>query len=71
MPGCFVLGCKSGYDKKSSNRRLFRTPKDRDEFSKWVRAIPRKDKQLSDKSRVCDLHFSEQLIIKTFFYSEG
>ena len=63
MPMCFVPGCRSGYN-KSKGKHFFTPPKDKLLFSKWERAIPRKDKGLSFKSYVCDSHFSEDLLIK-------
>ena len=66
MPSCFVPGCRSGYDKKTSiGRHYFIPPKNEIEFSKWKKAIPRKDKDLTLKSYICDKHFSDQLLIKS------
>ncbi|XP_069684400.1 uncharacterized protein [Periplaneta americana] len=65
MPYCFVPGCKSGYSRLSNTRHYFSPPKEKDGFGKWARAISRKDRQLSVNNRICDLHFSEDMIIKS------
>ena len=64
MPHCFVPGCKSGYPDNTEKRSLFRPPKDKDIFAKWSHNIPRADKKLDDKARVCDIHFEEGSIEK-------
>jgi hypothetical protein len=67
MPSCFVPGCRAGYghDKHSSEKKhYFRLPRDQNLFCKWMKAIPRQDLPLTEKRSVCDLHFSEDFIIK-------
>ena len=65
MPSCFVPGCKNGYGKNSyKGNHFFRPPRDEDQFVKWARAIPRKDKCLTPKSYICQVHFSDDLILK-------
>ncbi|KAH6919924.1 hypothetical protein HPB50_029086 [Hyalomma asiaticum] len=70
MPTCYVPGCTSGYrkDASSSDRHFFYAPSDLGLRSAWNRAIPRADKELTTKSRVCDLHFHEQDILKTYVH---
>ncbi|KAH6920747.1 hypothetical protein HPB50_028265 [Hyalomma asiaticum] len=70
MPTCYVPGCTSGYrkDARSSDRHFFYAPSDLGLRSAWNRAIPRADKELTTKSRVCDLHFHEQDILKTYVH---
>ncbi|XP_067013962.2 uncharacterized protein [Anabrus simplex] len=65
MSYCSVPGCKSGYGRKRDGRHCFKPPKETNLFAKWASVIPWKDKQLSTKSRICDLHFSSDLIVKT------
>ena len=65
MPGCFVPGCKLGYRMIRSlvidvfSRHLRIEMNFRNGLELFLGKIGR------DESRVCDLHFSEQLIIKT------
>lgn len=63
MPTCCVPGCRTRYG-NSKGDHLFTPPSDKTELDKWARAIPRKDKEISKKSRVCASHFSEDMIIK-------
>ena len=66
MPSCFVPGCRSGYDKKTSiGRHYFTPPKNETEFSIWKKAISREDMNLTFRSRICDKHFSDELLIKS------
>ncbi|PSN34959.1 hypothetical protein C0J52_24953 [Blattella germanica] len=67
MPSCFVPGCRSGYGSYSANevKHFFMPPKNKEMFEKWARAINRKDRQLTIRSPICYLHFSDELINKT------
>ena len=59
MSYCFVPGCRNGYGKNSyKGNDFFRLPRDDDQFAKWVRAIPGKDKCLTHKSYICLLYTS-------------
>ena len=68
---CFVPGCKSGYDSSqkseqvSKERRHFFTPSEA-QLKSWTRAISRKDRILTRKDSICDLHFSEACFEKHF-----
>ncbi|XP_069673577.1 uncharacterized protein [Periplaneta americana] len=64
MPSCFVPGCRAGYGGKAANKHFFTPPKDKDEFYKWARAIPRRDRPLSRTSSICNSHFSDDFIVK-------
>ncbi|KAH6935928.1 hypothetical protein HPB50_011478 [Hyalomma asiaticum] len=66
MPTCCVPGCTSGYRKSETARHFFCAPRDTDQRAAWDHAIPRADKKLSNTSRVCDMHFHEKDILKTF-----
>ena len=65
MPSyCFVPFCDSGKKNCLEKRSLFCPPKDEETLRIWKRAIPRSDKELSHKDRVCQVHFEEDDIIK-------
>ncbi|KAH8036422.1 hypothetical protein HPB51_000405 [Rhipicephalus microplus] len=68
MPTCCVPGCTSGYrnDTSPSVRHFFSAPSDERLRAAWNRAIPRADKDLTTKSRVCSIHFHDQDIRKTY-----
>ncbi|KAH7986334.1 hypothetical protein HPB52_025040 [Rhipicephalus sanguineus] len=60
-------GCASGYrkDASSSDRHFFYAPTDVSLRAAWNKAVPRAGKELTATSRVCDLHFHQQDILKT------
>ncbi|CAN7995555.1 unnamed protein product [Ixodes hexagonus] len=66
MPTCCVPGCTSGYRANKTSRHFFWALRDPVLRAAWDRAIPRLDRKLSDKSRVCDLHFHPEDILKTY-----
>lgn len=70
MPYCCVPGCTSGNrrDENIANRHFFYVPCDVTLRSAWNKAVARVDRRLTDKSRVCDLHFREQDILKTYVH---
>lgn len=66
MPTCFVPGCTSGYKSNPEKRHFFAPPSDPQLLGRWVRAIPRADKPLSKTCKVCDVHFVQGDIVKTY-----
>jgi len=63
-PHCYVPGCKSGYASNVEKRHLFKA---RDCFlESWSKAIGREDLELTNRSYVCDLHFTHDCIVKHF-----
>uniref|UniRef100_L7M5I7 THAP-type domain-containing protein n=1 Tax=Rhipicephalus pulchellus TaxID=72859 RepID=L7M5I7_RHIPC len=66
MPTCFVPGCTSGYKNNPEKRHFFAPPSDPQLLERWVRAIPRADKLLSKTCKVCDVHFMQHDIVKTY-----
>ncbi|KAH8038181.1 hypothetical protein HPB51_024712 [Rhipicephalus microplus] len=66
MPTCFVPGCTSGYKSNPEKRHFFAPPSDPQLLERWVRAIPRADKLLSKTCKVCDVHFMQHDIVKTY-----
>lgn len=70
MPTCCVPGCTSGYrnDTSPSVRHFFSAPSDERLRAAWNRAIPRADKDLTTKSRVCSIHFHDQDIRETYVH---
>ena len=66
MPTCWAPGCKSGYPgQKGTKRHFFKVPAGRLEL--WQRHIPR-DGVLSIKNSLCDLHFEDRFIFKTYVH---
>lgn len=68
MPSCFVPGCESGY-RTTKDKHFFKPPTDNAEFAKWARAIPRRDRDLTNKCYICDSHFSDEYFIKSDFFT--
>lgn len=66
MPTCFVPGCTSGYKSNPQKRHYFAPPRDPQLLGRWTRAIPRADKVLTKTCKVCDVHFQEADIVKTY-----
>lgn len=71
---CFVPGCKTGYRYATSNSEdkhlsLFKPPIDK--LSLWASVIPRADRQLTRRDRVCELHFASHHIIRDFVVPLG
>lgn len=72
---CYVPGCTTGnasYVRQQKanglkNKSLFKPPKNKELLAKWNKAIPRKDKVLTESSYVCELHFEENDVL---FYDE-
>lgn len=63
---CWAPGCRTGYSGASTGKRhLFAVPKDAERRQHWNKCIPR-DAVLECHHVLCDLHFDEQYIIKTF-----
>lgn len=65
---CFVPGCSSGYKSNKTKITLFSTPKDKKQFEKWLKIIPRADKNLDEYSVVCESHFDERYIERNYKY---
>nr|XP_054931101.1 uncharacterized protein LOC126538992 [Dermacentor andersoni] len=66
---CFVPGCTSGYvSSKNCGRRvsLFSVPKEPERFKAWQCAVPCAGQVLNARSRLCELHFDEQFIVRYF-----
>lgn len=66
MPTCFVPGCTSGFKSNPQKRHYFAPPRDPQLLGRWTRAIPRADKVLTKTCKVCDVHFQEADIVKTY-----
>lgn len=71
---CFVPGCKTGYKSKVKSgtvvkRSLF-SPSTQN-LALWNRAIPRADRKLSLKDRVCELHFHSHQITREDRFTVG
>lgn len=71
---CFVPGCKTGYKTRVKSApkvscSLF-TPSAKN-LVLWDKAIPRADRRLSRKDRVCELHFHPQHVIRQYECTVG
>ncbi|KAH6932517.1 hypothetical protein HPB50_006816 [Hyalomma asiaticum] len=66
MPTCFVPSCTSGYKSNPEKRHFFAPPSDPQLLERWARAIPRADKLLTKTCKVCDVHFMQHDIVKTY-----
>lgn len=66
---CFVPGCNSGYTSCTTKASLFTPPTSL--LAEWQRAIPRADRVLSSRNKVCDRHFAPHLIERTFKVQVG
>ncbi|XP_067014562.2 uncharacterized protein [Anabrus simplex] len=64
MPSCFVSGCRSGYTSVDRGKHFFRVPREEGDFSKWEKAIPKRNIPFSHTSAICENHFSEENFIK-------
>lgn len=65
MSGCFVPGCTTRAETlELENRTLFSFPKDENKLLLWKRALPI-DAVVTKSSKVCDLHFEEEAIVKS------
>jgi len=66
MPYCWAPGCKTGYKGlDNTGRHFFQVPSDSERVKQWQKHIPRVG-QLSSKHRICDLHFEQHCIVKTY-----
>ncbi|XP_049522524.1 uncharacterized protein LOC125945020 [Dermacentor silvarum] len=63
---CFVPGCKGGYRSCSEKLSVFKAPKDLSRREQWARNIKRADKELTRDSVVCERHFDESFIERTY-----
>jgi len=63
---CWAPGCTTGYrSNPDTDRHLFSVPDNK--CQEWSRRIPRQG-QLISKHYLCDLHFEEQFLKKTYDY---
>ncbi|KAH7940094.1 hypothetical protein HPB52_021777 [Rhipicephalus sanguineus] len=63
---CYVQGCKSGYKSCKETRSLFRAPIEPERLAEWSRKIPRRDRPFDHACVVCERHFDERFIERTF-----
>lgn len=64
MRNCFVPLCDAK-NKNSGKRMMFLPPKDEAIFNSWVEVLPKK-RPFKKIDRVCEHHFDESDIIKTW-----
>lgn len=66
---CFVPGCRSGYVSalaKGQKTSLFAVPTDEKRFKDWERALSCFDKTLEKRCVLCELHFDNRYICRTY-----
>ncbi|KAH7940093.1 hypothetical protein HPB52_021776 [Rhipicephalus sanguineus] len=63
---CYVQGCKSGCKSCKETRSLFRAPIEPERLAEWSRKIPRRDRPFDHACVVCERHFDERFIERTF-----
>lgn len=63
---CFVPGCNTGYKSCLEKYSLFTPPADPVLLQKWQRSIPRGDRVLSRKDKVCERHFDSTLVDREY-----
>ena len=61
---CCVPYCKSGYASNNIKRSMFIFPKDTEIRNIWIRKISRLDFNPKNSSRVCELHFNSNDVIR-------
>ncbi|KAH7947768.1 hypothetical protein HPB52_015706 [Rhipicephalus sanguineus] len=70
IPRAPANAAQAGYrkDASSSDRHFFYAPTDVSLRAAWNKAVPRADKEFTATSRVRDLHFHQQDILKTYVH---
>lgn len=72
MPcSCCVVYCTSGYKSNTDKVSFFLFPKVTALKEKWIKAIPRENLVVNDRTVVCEKHFTEDQIIKTWESGTG
>lgn len=64
---CVVPGCQSGYAEGKEKFPLFKPPANQELFDKWKANIPRRERPLSRKDKVCALHFEQHLVFDKYY----
>ncbi|XP_075726174.1 uncharacterized protein LOC142767818 [Rhipicephalus microplus] len=60
---CCVPRCRGNYT-VDTKVHVFKFPRDQTLRNAWIRAVPREDLSVTENSRVCELHFREEDIIR-------
>lgn len=66
-----MVYCTSGYKSNSEKVALFLFPKNEVLKNEWVRAIPRKNLIFCPKTVICEKHFTNDQIIRTWESGTG
>ena len=58
---CCVPECNTGYRSAKNVEKIamFRFPSDKEFCRKWIKAIPRKNFNVTNATRICAKHFTE------------
>ncbi|XP_047110974.1 uncharacterized protein LOC124787987 [Schistocerca piceifrons] len=67
---CCVPRCRGNYENKP-RVAVFSFPKSTELQQKWISAIHRENFQVTQNSKVCELHFTEDLILKHSEYFDS
>uniref|UniRef100_A0A2L2YN14 THAP-type domain-containing protein n=1 Tax=Parasteatoda tepidariorum TaxID=114398 RepID=A0A2L2YN14_PARTP len=60
---CCAVNCKGNYA-NGPKVAVFNFPKDEAQQRRWLQALSRKDFIITKNSRVCEKHFSSDVIVK-------
>jgi hypothetical protein len=63
---CYVPGCCTGYKSNDSSAKVSTFGPPASMLEAWSRAIPRADRPITNRDRVCELHFAPHFIIRNF-----
>lgn len=63
---CYVPGCKSGYTSNKEPRSLFQAPTEPERRAAWSRNIPKNTRPFDKACVVCERHFDERFIERSF-----
>ncbi|TGZ47804.1 Uncharacterized protein DBV15_12633, partial [Temnothorax longispinosus] len=70
---CCVKGCSSRGGRKGDKKKSLFTPRTNDMFISWYNIMCTKNVQIKKSSRICELHFKSEDIIKkdAFLQKDG
>lgn len=63
---CCVPNCNSNYDSTDCYITVFKFPNDPKRLADWISKIPRADLVVNGNTRICEKHFDERFIRRTY-----